>query len=53
MGKFLPIQLIYTGTIPRSLPKYNFSVSFSVGFTKNQWSNTDKSIEFFNEIMFP
>ena len=52
-GKFLPIQLIYTGTTPRSLPKYDFSVSFSVGFTKNHWSNTDKSIEFFNKIMFP
>ena len=51
--KFLPIQLIYTGTTPRSLPKYDFSVSFSVGFTKNHWPNTDKSIELFNKIMFP
>ena len=52
-GKFLPIQFIYTGTTPRSLPKYYFSVSFSVGFTKNHWSNTDKSIEFFDDIIFP
>ena len=53
MGKFLPVQLIYTGKTPRSLPKYEFPASFSVGFTKNHWSNTDKSIELFDEIIFP
>ena len=52
-GKFLLIQLIYTGTTPRSLPKYDFLVSYSVGFTKNDWPNTDKSVEFFDEIVFP
>ena len=52
-GKFLPIQLIYTGTTPRSLPKYDFPISFGVGFTKNHWSNTDKSIEVFDEVIFP
>ena len=52
-GKFLPTQLIYTGTTPRSLPKYYFPAKFSVGFTKNHWSNTDKSIELFDEIIFP
>ena len=49
-GKFLPIQLIYIGTTPHSLPKSDFPVS--VGFTKNHYSNTDKSIEFFDEIIF-
>ena len=53
VGKFLAIQLIYTGKTARSLPKYEFPASFSVGFTKNHWSNTDKSIEFFDEIIFP
>ena len=52
-GKYLPIQLIYTGKTPRSLPKYEFPASFSVGFTKSHWSNTDKSIEFFDDIIFP
>ena len=51
-GKFLPIQLICTGTTRHSLPKYDFPVSFSVRFTKNHWSNTDKSIKFFDEIIF-
>ena len=50
-GRFLPIQLIYAGTTPRNLPKYDFPVSFSVGFTKK--SNTDKSTECFDEIIFP
>ena len=51
-GKFLPIQLIYTGTTRHSLPKYDFPVSFSVRFTKNQWSNTDKSITFLMKLYF-
>ena len=38
-GNVLPIQLIYTGKTRRSLPKYEFPASFSVGFTKNHWSN--------------
>ena len=52
-GKFLPIQLIYTGTTPLTLPKYDFPISFFVGFAKNHWSNTEKSIELFDEIIFP
>ena len=35
------------------MPKYDFPASFSVSFTKNHWSNTEKSIEFFDEIIFP
>ena len=52
-GKFLPIQLIYTGKTKRSLPKFKFPSSFSVTCTENHWSNTEKSIEFFEEIIFP
>ena len=47
-GRFLPIQLIYN-VASHSLPKYDFPVSFSVEFTKNHWSNTDKSIKFFDD----
>ena len=49
----MPFQLIYKGTTKRSLPKFEFPKSFSVSFTKNHWSNTEKSIEFFEEIIFP
>ena len=52
-GDFLPMQLIYSGKTPRCLPKYNFPVGFSVGFTENHWSNTEKSVEFFNDVIFP
>ena len=50
-GKFLPIQSIYTGTKPHSLRKCDFPVLLSVGFTKNHWSNTDKSIEIFEQFL--
>ena len=52
-GEFLPIQLTYVGKNERSLTKYSFPPSFSVTFTKNHWSNTEKSVEFFKEIIFP
>ena len=52
-GEFLPIQLIYTGKTKRSLPKYSFPSSFSATFTLNHWSNTEKLVEFFEEIIFP
>ena len=54
-GKCLPIQLIYKGKTKRSLPKFKFPTSFSVTCTENHWSNsnTEKSIEFFEEIIFP
>ena len=52
-GKFLPMQLIYKGKTKRSLPKFKFPNSFSVTFTENHWLNTDKSVEFFEEIIFP
>ena len=52
-GEFLPIQLIYAGKTEQSLPKYSFPPSFSVTFTENHWSNTEKSVQFFKEIIFP
>ena len=51
-GEFLPIQLIYAGKTERSLTKY-FPPSLSVTFTENHWSNAEKSVEFFKEIIFP
>ena len=52
-GEFLPIQPIYAGKIKQSLPKYSFPPSFSVTLIENHWSNTEKSAEFFKEIIFP
>ena len=52
-GKISTYSIDLHWTTSRSLPKYDFPASFSVGFTKNHWSDTDKSMEFFDEIIFP
>ena len=46
------MQLIYPGKCRRCVPRYDFPASFSVSFTKNQWSNTERSIDLFEEIIF-
>ena len=45
--KFLQIQLIYKGKTKCSLPKLKFPSKFSLSYTENHWSNTEKSIKFF------
>ena len=52
-GKFLPIQLIYEGKTKRCLPKFDFPTGFNVTFSSNHWSNTEKSMELFEDIIFP
>ena len=52
-GKFLPIQLIYKVKTKRFLPKFKFPSTFSLSYTENHRSNTGKSIEFFEQIIFP
>ena len=51
-GEFLPIQVIYEGKTKRCLPKYTFPASFDATFSENHWSNTEKSLSFFNKIVF-
>ena len=46
------VTLIYQGKSRRCQPKFDFPDSVSISFTKNYWSNTDKLIEFFEEIIF-
>ena len=41
-GKLLPIQLIYKGKTKRSLLKFKIPSTFSLSYTKNYWSNTEK-----------
>ena len=52
-GKFLPIQVIYGGKSQRCLPKFDFPGNFDITFSENHWSNTEKSISFFEKIVFP
>ena len=51
--EFLPIQVIYEGKTKRCLPKYIFPASFDATFSENHWYNTEKSLSFFNKIVFP
>ena len=52
-GEFLPIQMIYQGKTKSCLPKHKFPKTFHITYTKNQWSNTEKSVEFFQHVIFP
>ena len=52
-GEFLPIQIFYEGKTKRYLPKYTFPASFDITFSENHWSNTEKSLSFWNKIVFP
>ena len=52
-GEFLPIQVFYEGKTKRCLLKYTFPASFDATFSENHWSNTEKSLSFFNKIVFP
>ena len=51
-GSFLPIQLIYEGKIQRCLPNYDFPKGFNVTYSLNHWSNTEKSVELFQKVVF-
>ena len=50
---FLPIQLIYEGETPKCLPRFDFPADFNVTVFDNHWSNTEKSIELFEKVIFP
>ena len=36
-GNFLPPQLVYTGKIPKCLPKVDFPKHWDITYTKNHW----------------
>ena len=52
-GSFLPIQLIYEGKTRRCLPNYDLPKGFNVTYSPNHWSNTGKSVELFQKVIFP
>ena len=49
--KLLPVQLIYQEKSLHCLAEFDFTDFFSISFTKSHWLNTDKSVEFFEEII--
>ena len=52
-GHFLPMQLIYGGKTSKSLPRVNFSKSFSLSANPKHYSNEQKSIKVLEEIIIP
>lgn len=52
-GEFLPIQLIYPGKTPRSLPRHDFPVGFSLTQNSSHWSNEDTMGDFVQDILEP
>ena len=52
-GSFLPIQLNYEGKTQRCLPNYDSPKGFNVTHSRNHWSNTEKSVELFQKVIFP
>ena len=50
---FLPMQLIYKGKTSQSFPKITFPDGFSLSANEKHFSNTDKSIKYFKEIIIP
>ena len=51
-AKLLPIQLIYEEKTPRCLPRFDFQADFNVTLSDNHWSNTEKSTERFEKVIF-
>ena len=51
-GTFLPMQLIYAGKTPRSIPRVDFP-SFSLSANPKHLSNTEESIKVINEVIVP
>ena len=52
-GIFLLNQLVYKEKTKPSLPKFKFPNTLSLSYTENHSWNTEKSIAFFEQIIFP
>ena len=52
-GNFLPPQLICGKKTTQSLPKYEFSKSFSISLNPAYYSNSQESIKFIEAILVP
>ena len=52
-GKFLPVQLIYTGKTARCHPRYPSPPEWNVTHLCNHWSNEDTMEEYVDNIILP
>ena len=52
-GDFLPMQLIFTGTTQKCLPKVDFPPDLDVSCTANHWSNESTMLKYIERIIVP
>ena len=52
-GDFLPMQLIFTGTTQKCLPKVDFTPDWDVTCTANHWSNESTMLKYIDRIIVP
>uniref|UniRef100_A0A1X7V1Y8 DDE-1 domain-containing protein n=1 Tax=Amphimedon queenslandica TaxID=400682 RepID=A0A1X7V1Y8_AMPQE len=52
-GDFLPLQLIFKGTIAQSLPFISFPDSWHITYTENHWSINSTMIAYISHIIIP
>ena len=50
-GDFLPSQLIYRGTTPCCLPKYEFPKKWHITYSANHWSNKETMTEYLGNVL--
>ena len=52
-GDFLPMQLIFTGTTQKCLPKVDFPSDWDITCTANHWSNESTILKYIDRIIVP
>jgi len=52
-GDFLPAQIIYQGTTPCCLPKFEFPRNWHITYSANHWSNEETMIEYLDNVLSP
>ncbi len=52
-GDFLPIQLIFTGTTKKCLPKVDFPSDWDITYTASHWSNESTMMKYMDHIIIP
>ena len=53
-GRFLPMQLLYTGKTSRCHPQFSgFPPEFDIWHSPNHWANQETTIRFINNVILP
>ena len=52
-GKFLPMQILYSGKTGRCHPNHQFPTEFSIYHNPNYWANEECALRFIEKIILP